>query len=70
VEEILCDAHGGRESASLRIKDDQGRDRLVLRVNAEGSPVIQFLDADGNRNHYLRRRTRHTPSGALNFECC
>lgn len=35
------------KSASLRIKDDQGRDRLVLRVNAEGKPVIQFLDADG-----------------------
>jgi hypothetical protein len=35
------------KSASLRIKDEQGRDRLVLRVNAEGNPVIQFLDADG-----------------------
>jgi hypothetical protein len=34
-------------SASLRLKDDQGRDRLVLRVNAEGNPVIQFLDAGG-----------------------
>jgi hypothetical protein len=29
------------------MKDEQGRDRLVLRVNAEGNPVIQFLDANG-----------------------
>jgi hypothetical protein len=35
------------KSASLRIKDELGRDRLVLRVNAEGNPVIQFLDDDG-----------------------
>ncbi len=35
------------KSASLRMKDEQGRDRLVLRVNAEGNPVIQFLDANG-----------------------
>ncbi|MGA8408248.1 MAG: hypothetical protein WB680_13805 [Candidatus Acidiferrales bacterium] len=35
------------KSASLRIKDEQGRDRLVLRVNAEGDPVIQFLDDSG-----------------------
>jgi hypothetical protein len=35
------------KSASLRIKDEQGRDRLVLRVNAEGDPVIQLLDANG-----------------------
>lgn len=36
------------KSASLRIKDEQGRDRLVMRVNAEGNPVIQFLDDSGN----------------------
>ena len=35
------------KSASLRIKDEQGRDRLVLRVNAQGDPVIQFLDDSG-----------------------
>jgi hypothetical protein len=35
------------KSASLRIKDEQGRDRLVFRVNAEGNPVIQFLDDNG-----------------------
>jgi hypothetical protein len=35
------------KSASLRIKDEKGRDRLVLRVNAQGDPVIQFLDDSG-----------------------
>jgi hypothetical protein len=39
------------KSASLRMKDEQGRDRLVLRVNADGNPVIQFLDADGKVTH-------------------
>jgi hypothetical protein len=35
------------KSASLKLKDAEGRDRLVMRVNAEGEPVIQFLDASG-----------------------
>ncbi|MFZ3214886.1 MAG: hypothetical protein WA192_02395 [Candidatus Acidiferrales bacterium] len=35
------------KSASLRLKDDQGRDRLIVRVNGAGDPVIQFLDAQG-----------------------
>jgi hypothetical protein len=35
------------KSASLRIKDSDGRDRLVLRVNADGVAVVQFLDGNG-----------------------
>ncbi len=35
------------KSASLRIKDSDGRDRLVLRVNADGAAVVQFLDGNG-----------------------
>jgi hypothetical protein len=35
------------KSASLRIKDSDGHDRLVLRVNADGAAVVQFLDAGG-----------------------
>jgi hypothetical protein len=27
--------------------DDKGRERLRVRVDADGSPAIQFLDADG-----------------------
>jgi hypothetical protein len=34
-------------SVGLRLMDDKGRERLRVRVNADGSPVIQFLDADG-----------------------
>jgi hypothetical protein len=35
------------KSASLRLKDSAGHERLVVRVNADGDPVIQFLDANG-----------------------
>jgi hypothetical protein len=35
------------KSASLKLKDAEGHDRLVVRVNADGEPVIQFLDASG-----------------------
>lgn len=61
------------KSASLRLKDDQGRNRSVLRVNAEGNPVIQFLDAGGkvtnefagnkqrDRNHRGSRGSPETP---------
>jgi len=35
------------ESAVLKMKDKQGRDRLVIKVAADGSPTIQFLDEAG-----------------------
>ena len=35
------------ESAVLKMKDKKGRDRLVMQVTADGSPVIQFLDESG-----------------------
>ena len=41
------------KSASLRIKDSESRDRLIMRVNAAGDPVIQFLDADGKVTNEL-----------------
>lgn len=34
-------------SAALKMKDTQGRDRLVIKVAANGSPSIQFLDEGG-----------------------
>jgi hypothetical protein len=34
-------------SVGLRLMDESGRERLRARVNADGTPVIQFLDADG-----------------------
>jgi hypothetical protein len=35
------------KAASLKLKDADGNDRLVMRVNADGDSVIQFLDASG-----------------------
>lgn len=35
------------KSAVLKMKDQQGRDRLVIKVAADGSPMIQFLDEGG-----------------------
>ena len=35
-------------SAALQLKDVQGRDRIVLKVAADGTPSMQFLDAQGN----------------------
>jgi hypothetical protein len=34
-------------SVGLRLMDQQGRDRVRLRVDPEGTPVLQFLDAGG-----------------------
>jgi hypothetical protein len=35
------------KSVRLSLKDQQGRERLVARVDADGTPVLQFLDAHG-----------------------
>jgi hypothetical protein len=37
----------GDRSVGLTLKDEQGRNRILLRVDADGTPVLQFLDADG-----------------------
>jgi hypothetical protein len=34
-------------SVALRLKDVEGRDRIVIQVLADGSPAIEFLDAAG-----------------------
>ena len=34
-------------SAVLKMRDPQGRDRLVIKVAADGSPSVQFLDEGG-----------------------
>jgi hypothetical protein len=44
------DSYLGRaadRSVGLRLMDEKGREHLRVRVNTDGSPVIQFLDADG-----------------------
>jgi hypothetical protein len=43
-------AYLGRErdsSAALHLRDAAGRDRILLRVAADGTPQMQFLDASG-----------------------
>lgn len=34
-------------SVGLRLKDTEGRDRLVIQVDKDGKPVVQFLDESG-----------------------
>ena len=54
----FVDAHGrphqrvylGRaedKSVSLRLKDTHGHDRIVIRVDPDGTPAMQFLDEKG-----------------------
>lgn len=38
---------GRDQSVSLTLNDQEGHERLVARVAADGTPVIQFLDAGG-----------------------
>ena len=43
-------AHLGRnpdQSATLELKDTAGRDRIVIKVAADGTPSLQFLDEKG-----------------------
>lgn len=42
------------KSASLRIKDEQGHNRLIIRVDAGGNPVIRFLDEGGKVSKEIR----------------
>jgi hypothetical protein len=34
-------------SVALRLKDVQGRDRIIIKVQPDGSPLLQFLDEQG-----------------------
>jgi hypothetical protein len=38
---------GDDRSVALRLKDVLGHDRIVIRVQPDGSPVLQFLDEKG-----------------------
>ncbi|HMG86112.1 MAG TPA: hypothetical protein VK574_10220 [Terracidiphilus sp.] len=39
------------KSADLRLRDPEGRTRILLRVAADGTPTMQFLDASGAVAH-------------------
>jgi hypothetical protein len=38
----------------LRLKDREGRERLIARVDGDGNPVIEFLDEHGKVTRELR----------------
>jgi hypothetical protein len=40
------------KSAALRLRDPEGRTRILLRVTADGTPTMQFLDASGKVLHH------------------
>ncbi len=46
------------QSAALQLKDGQGRDRIVLKVAADGTPSLQFIDELGNVTSQLPKETR------------
>ena len=35
------------DSVGIRLLDPQGRERIIIQVAGDGSPVIKFLDAEG-----------------------
>ena len=45
-------------SASLLLKDTHGRDRIVLKVSADGTPSLQFLDEQGKVIGQLPKEAR------------
>jgi hypothetical protein len=45
------------KSAILRMKDADGRDRIVMNVVADGAPVLQFLDESGKVVEQLPRNS-------------
>jgi len=45
-------------SAALQLKDVQGRDRIVLRVAADGTPSLQLLDEQGKVIGQLTKETK------------
>ena len=55
------------KSASLRIKDEQGNDRLIIRVDAVGNPMIQFLDEGGKVSKEIRAENWKR---ALRYQAC
>lgn len=49
---------GDDRSVALRLKDVEGRDRIVIQVAADGSPTIRFLDEKGSMVAELPPRGR------------
>ncbi len=48
-------------SVALRLRDMQGRDRIVIRVAPDGTPSLQFLDEQGRVTSQLPATPSHGP---------
>ncbi len=46
-------------SVALRLKDVQGRDRIVIKVQPDGAPSLQFLDEQGRVTSQLPAAPSH-----------
>jgi len=49
-------------SSILKLKDTEGHDRIALRVTPDGTPKLQFLDADGKVIRELPGSAASSPS--------
>lgn len=49
-------------SSRLALKDAEGRDRIVMRVTADGSATVQILGADGKVVDEMPRRDKVLPT--------
>jgi hypothetical protein len=49
-------------SSVLKLKDGEGRDRIVIRVARDGTPNLQILSADGKVIDELPRATEPSPT--------
>ena len=58
----------GDRSVGLRLMDQKGHDRVRLRVNPDGSPVMQFLDASGKVTAQFPPDTTLTKTARVNTE--
>jgi hypothetical protein len=47
------------KSSNLELMDPRGRKRIVMKVAADGTPILQFLDADGKVIQQLPQPSSH-----------
>lgn len=53
------------KSVRLSLKDQEGRERLVARVDADGTPVLEFLDARGTVVRRVGADSKESAQGKL-----
>ena len=53
---------GSDKSVFLRLRDPEGHTRILLRVAADGTPAMQFLDSSGKTTHQWPENPVQAPS--------